>query len=349
MADLADMIQKAAFYQAGGQDPGTTNADRFNQGADIVTKVIGNVLAIKKARYENQKTQAETKHLGAQTAELTPTPMSAYMKPAAPAGTAGIDGNPVAQPRAPQIDYSKMSLKDMDTMSQANLRNAQADYYKSGNKGGKKLYVDLKTREVSETPLPGYVEVSANTGATIGAGPAKEVPLQVQREQSNQDRKTAMLGTIMDKFNARGPVVKAQSSIDAANSVIDLIDSNNPLADNAVPTYMARASGEVGNLSEPDKAPFGGSQALAARMQQAISQASTGQLTPENRDFVRKLAQTMKNSAIRNQANHAKLFAKQYGRIGGYGTEAEIYSIVSPDSDSPVGGGNTNADPLGIR
>lgn len=57
MADLADLIQKLSFYQAGGKDPGTSNADQFNQGFDRVSSVISDVLAKKKAMLENQKLQ----------------------------------------------------------------------------------------------------------------------------------------------------------------------------------------------------------------------------------------------------------------------------------------------------
>lgn len=64
MADLADMIQKAAFYRAGGQDPGTTNADQFNQGYGMVSSVVKDVLATKKAMLENQKLAGESDPVG---------------------------------------------------------------------------------------------------------------------------------------------------------------------------------------------------------------------------------------------------------------------------------------------
>src|SRR3990167_5616152 len=130
--------------------------------------------------------------------------------------------------------------------------------------------------------------------------------------------------------------------MDGADSVIGLIESNNPLADGAIPTYMARASGEVGNLSEPDKAPFGGSKALMEKVKQVYSNATAGKLTPENRDFVRRLAVTMKENGIRNKNGYAKKVSQQYGKIGSYGTADEIYSILNQDlgvnpDDAPKG------------
>lgn len=77
MADLADMIQKLSFYQNGGQDPGTTNADHFNQGFGMVNNIVSSVLAQKKAMLENKKATAEipkieadTLHTGAETKKL---------------------------------------------------------------------------------------------------------------------------------------------------------------------------------------------------------------------------------------------------------------------------------------
>lgn len=60
MADLADMIQKLAFYQAGGKDPGTDTLDKVNAGAGIVDSTIKDVLAIKKQKLEGRKTVADT-------------------------------------------------------------------------------------------------------------------------------------------------------------------------------------------------------------------------------------------------------------------------------------------------
>lgn len=186
MADLADMIQKAAFYRAGGTDPGTSFGEQFSQGADIVNKTIANVLALKKAGLENTKTQAETTHLGAETSKLNETPSSAYMKPATTAGstaiagtpgvsgTAGTDGGVVTTPQpagAPTWDYGKMSLEDRDKLSQAQLREAQAGQLT----GGKKLYANpddwtdvSPTADATHTyPVPEKLGIAGATKANL--------------------------------------------------------------------------------------------------------------------------------------------------------------------------------------
>lgn len=62
--DLSSLAQQIAFYQSGGQAPGTSNADRFNQGFDLVNKVVGTVLAQKKAMLENKKASLEQSPIG---------------------------------------------------------------------------------------------------------------------------------------------------------------------------------------------------------------------------------------------------------------------------------------------
>lgn len=197
MADLAEMIQKLAFYQNGGQDPGTSNADHFNQGFGMVNNIVGSVLAQKKAMLENKKTQAEIPALQAATAKtgaeanklaIGNTPTSAYMKPVAPAGTAGIGGAPVTAPQAPEYDMSKMTPDQQETMTKSDLQRAQAEYYRSGQKGGDKVYYDTKLRKIVEAPGPNTVRVSSNTGATLGDQPNREAATtgrQIEMERLN--------------------------------------------------------------------------------------------------------------------------------------------------------------------
>lgn len=137
---------------------------------------------------------------------------------------------------------------------------------------------------------------------------------------------------IIDTFNANPQVRKQQQSLDGASAVRELALSGNPIAAAAIPTYMARASGEVGNLSEPDKAPFGGSRAILERMEASLNQLSKGQLTEENKNFLIDLSDIMSRNAEKNLDRKAREMAKQYGsgRIG-FKPE-EIFKSLRPDS-----------------
>lgn len=303
---LSELIRKQAYYASGGKDEGDYGLDKFNKflgtanaGITGYEEVVNNALAKKANELKIQQAEYE---------------------------------------QAPE----QRALGTRETEAGIGLKEAQADYYRSGQKGGEKLWINPITRGTSDVQLPGMVRVSSNTGATIASSGAKfdenldfrkqqQEAIEADHKAREEDRKTNMRTSVIAKFNALPNVKKHQSSIEAADTVIDLISSNNPIADSAIPTYMARASGEVGALTEADKAPFGGSQALLARIGQAFQQSKSGKLTPENREFVRQLAETMKASAVRNQINAAKKFSEQYSKVGSYGTAQDIEATISPD------------------
>jgi len=194
MADLADMIQKLAFYESGGRDPGGYTLDKINAGAGIVDKTISDVLAIKKANLDRQKTTQEMSKLAQEAESLRRgnTPMSNYMTSQTVTTETPVEGPPLPDFKRPVnvsyrtvsgIDRSKLTPEELDKLASEDLKRAQAEYYRSGQKGGNKLYVNLKTRDVSEIPQPGYVEVSANTGAVIGTGPAKEAAITGRQKE----------------------------------------------------------------------------------------------------------------------------------------------------------------------
>ena len=142
----------------------------------------------------------------------------------------------------------------------------------------------------------------------------KEGRLTEQFDKKYEDTQQEQSAKVVDKFEKDKVVQKANESIAQADNVIQLVQSDNPIGHSAIPTFMARASGEVGNLSEADKAPFGGSQALSARIQQVTQQYKDGKLTPENQAFVTELAQTMKKSAKRNKAGRAMDLRSKYSK-----------------------------------
>ena len=171
-------------------------------------------------------------------------------------------------------------------IQEGKLKQAQANYYNSGQKGGSKLYVDVNPksptfREVSPTPLPGYVEVSSNVGAGIAVQPGKEdVNQEFRREmmKSNQDfqkivredalaaRKDAEEIKRKDRLDKmilaygkeidNDPILKnlkTQSiSLDTANQLSELAKAGNTVAAAALGMKEARGLGEVGVVTEQD-------------------------------------------------------------------------------------------------
>lgn len=128
MADLADLIQKLSFYQAGGKDPGTSNAEHFNQGYGMVQNVIGDVLKMKKAQLDAQKSKAETTKINNEN-----TPYRDVALPLTKANaTINADTTP-EQRTAQDALYAKReamgntSLDQMKTQAQIEALNAKTN------------------------------------------------------------------------------------------------------------------------------------------------------------------------------------------------------------------------------
>lgn len=210
---------------------------------------------------------------------------------------------------------------------------------------------DLKPKNsiLLETPEHAQAIARAKAKGSIEGGKTPKSPEQIKaeaaaraagtaeganedRQYKRQERRGNEKSSILNRFNADPSVKKAQQSIDAANTIRGLVDSNNPIAAAAVPTFMARASGEVGNLSEADKRPFGGSQAILSKLQAAVTQASSGQLTAENAQFIKQLAGIMESRAKSNIDSLAKQRSKQYSAASEFLKEGDIYSVLQPES-----------------
>jgi hypothetical protein len=154
--------------------------------------------------------------------------------------------------------------------------------------------------------------------------------LQNERESRRDERLDKNRAGLVEKFNADPAVKKAQQSMDAAKTIRDLALSGNPIAASSIPTYSARMSGEVGNLSEADKKPFGGSQAIAEKINAAMKQMSTGRLSDSNKKFIINLSDIIEKRSNQNMSSLARLRAKQYSKIESYGTEDELFNLLRP-------------------
>lgn len=147
----------------------------------------------------------------------------------------------------------------------------------------------------------------------VGGRFAKSHDLRVdkfgnQKKEKDEDQRAK----VADVFEKDKVVQNSNVMSSGSDNALALLSSDNPIADKAVVNFMVKASGETGALTESDKKPFGGSQALSARVAQVMEEWNSGQLTPENRDFLKSLASTMKKASIRNKARRAmELVPKQ--------------------------------------
>jgi hypothetical protein len=179
-----------------------------------------------------------------------------------------------------------------------------------GQSGTTYFYGNPQTKEVYKTEFHSLGGAAASTG-----GPAK----------SRKD--------LVDRFNRDPNVRKAVTVSKSADELIALAASNNPISNNAIATIAARASGEVGNLSEADKAPFGGSQSILARLQQLATTGYSGLKTPENKQFITGLAEAFKRSGQNMKEGLADDWANQYSSASTeLGSYDEIMGYLLPSA-----------------
>ncbi len=131
----------------------------------------------------------------------------------------------------------------------------------------------------------------------------------------------------------------ARKPLEALNNIQlakNALTSNNPIADKSIVNFLARASGEVGALTEADKAPFGGSTALVAKMKQAAANAATGRFTPENKKLVSQLIATYEKTHRQNVAGIRDRISKRAAntaKVGGYDLDQnKISTMIYSDS-----------------
>lgn len=204
----------------------------------------------------------------------------------------------------------------------------------NGTRSGTRYEWDEKIGGFADTGIPTGTE--ANSFGDYGK-PEKQVnpfaPLQRQR----------IMGNLISQFNNDSVVMKSRTSLAAAGDIRALAESGNPIGAASIPTFAARMAGEVGALTEADKAPFGGSRAVVNRVEQSLKQMADGQLTPENKEFVIGLTSIIEKRANEKMNDTARKRAKQYSKIKEYGTEEEIYNMFIPEIDiaepqkNPVG------------
>lgn len=237
----------------------------------------------------------------------------------------------MAQMELERQDRERLAKQDEEIRAQLSAQTETQTKTAFGkiNGGPKPVLPSQKWKEtIKQTPTGHY----AREYEEIITKPATESQQSLidERAAKRADRRENERVNLVTRFNADPSVKKAQQAIDGANMVRDLALSDNPIAHAAVPTFMARASGEVGALTEADKAPFGGSQAILARLNAAVRQNAAGKLTAENRKFLQDLSDTMERRANSNMDNLARQRSKQYGAASQFNSPQDIFSYLRP-------------------
>lgn len=158
----------------------------------------------------------------------------------------------------------------------------------------------------------------------MGAG--REESKQFREEKFEYDK----VKNLQDSFNKDKQVVKAEERIASARTMRDFLIENNPIGAEAAKRFAARASGEVGTLTDQDVSVFGGSRAVLDRLQQAAQELATGTLTENNKKFMSQLADTFEKAGQRDLQDRLNIYAKQ-GTKRTKMSEDEVKETIRPD------------------
>jgi hypothetical protein len=158
----------------------------------------------------------------------------------------------------------------------------------------------------------------------MGAG--REESRQFREEKFEYDK----IKNLQDSFNKDKQVIKAEERMASARTMRDFLTENNPIGAEAAKRFAARASGEVGTLTDQDVSVFGGSRAVLDRLQQAAQELATGTLTENNKKFMNQLADTFEKAGQRDLQDRLTVYAKQ-GTKRTKMSEDEVKETIRPD------------------
>jgi hypothetical protein len=163
--------------------------------------------------------------------------------------------------------------------------------------------------------------------AKMGSG--KEDAKQFRENKFEYDK----IVKLQDSFNKDKQVVKAEERIQSAATLKDMVDGN-PITQEAAKTFAARASGEVGALSDQDRAAYGGSKAIIDRINSTFTRAVTGELTDTDKKFMKELADKFEQAGQRDLQSRLSVYSKQ-GTKRTKMSEDEVKETIRPDLAIP--------------
>lgn len=158
----------------------------------------------------------------------------------------------------------------------------------------------------------------------------KKELLSMQMSARNTQPDKSLRGMIDQRQREFNSVTKKMfESYQQADTAIQALDLKNPVADSAVKTMLAKASGEVGNLTEAEREMFGGSQAYVAKVKRLANMGAVGLLPEADRALLRQVASVYRQSVERQIAKKSELIANQLSQNSGI-DKAEAVRLIAP-------------------
>ena len=153
----------------------------------------------------------------------------------------------------------------------------------------------------------------------------REKALKFREGESDSNRQER----VIKEFNKDKIVAASQTALNQANRAKQLLATNNPISAAVVTRALARMSGEVGVMTDKDVESFAGSKALTAQAKQLLEQASTGKLTPENREFMLEIIETMEKVESNILEKRGQQYSEQFGQLPTLQKD-KVESLIKP-------------------
>jgi hypothetical protein len=136
-----------------------------------------------------------------------------------------------------------------------------------------------------------------------------EAERRLANHELNKDKYTVSVVNTISKDKIMSNSTMALNEI---NIALDILEAGNPVGDKAIVNFLARATGEVGALTEGDKEAFKGSSEITAKIKQLYqTYLADGKLTEENRQYLISFAKDMQDGNRRNKARRLEELADQ--------------------------------------
>lgn len=228
-------------------------------------------------------------------------------------------------------DIQQALLKDRDfrqnALNLAAKTSAEGGYI--NNPTGAQNFANLVQADPATADSVLKSNIESNTKEAVarlqGLNAAERMTGQ-QNFTSAQDMKSKLL-TLKNEFDTK--TAKDQERYANAASALSLLNKHNAIADNAVLNQLVKMTGDAGNISESDRAAFGGDPALIPKAQQLITKLAVGTLTDENRKSLISIATDMQNmmrNKIQGEAESQINAGQQYGI-----DPMKMRSVINPE------------------
>lgn len=292
--------------------PKETERERLNREiGELITQSDGGVTDALKAERENIENLVKQRELfGAQDVPWDLTGLMALVD-------VWTGSNFAASYRPPETRKDRqqlmVQLQDQINAAKRGLSKNQMDYL------GTKLKARLEERAELDKKEMSRLE-------SIAKGEAKK--------EKALDQKEKILTRAVEKYNSDPELKELNKRKTSALAAKQLLSLDNPIAGEAAKTAIARLSGEVGNLSDTDRASFGGSKAWNSRVEQLEEQAFSGELTPENKQFLQQVVAAFETSINSSIGSRSKALARQFSKINNV-NERDVYGTFRPGEPWP--------------